>query len=321
MKNTMRKEDHFQDIDNITRQVQKILLVDDDRTLRAVLTLQLEQMGYEVIEAVNGREAFDILETHSDTIDIILLDREMPVMDGMEFISKIKTEARFSKIPVIMATGSGQPEQISQGIEAGVFYYLVKPINYDVLSTLVSTAMREALRTRKMAVILKKQKDSFSLLSDADFTIVTVSEAEHLSMMLANCYEEPEKVYPGLLALMVNAIEHGNLGIGFQEKSYLLSKGTTALADEINRRLMLADNIDKQVKITYRKTLSEQVVTVTDDGQGFDWQGFLQLDPARVFQGNGRGIAIARTQSFDRLEYNELGNSVVATIYTKWQQA
>ena len=316
MDNTARKYTDSYDSTGTTQQTQKVLLVDDDRTLRTVLGMQLEQMGYEVVEAAHGREALDILEQGSEEIDIILLDREMPVMDGMEFITKIKAESRFSKIPVIMATGSGQPEQISQGIEAGVFYYLVKPVNYDVLATLAATAMREAQRTRKMAAVLKKQKNSFSLLSDADFSIVTLTEAEHLATMLANCYEDPQRVYPGLLALMNNGIEHGNLGIGLEEKSRLLATGK--FSEEINHRLLLGENAGKELKVSYKKTPQGQVVTITDQGRGFDWQSFLQLDPARALQGNGRGIALARTLSFDQLNYNQAGNVVTAITYTKW---
>lgn len=120
---------------------QRILLVEDDRTLRAVLAMQLEQMGYEVVEAINGQEALTVLENEQTPVDVILLDREMPVMDGMEFIARLKQEARFAKIPVIMASGSSQPDHIRQGMDAGVFYYLVKPVNYDVLSTLTSAAI------------------------------------------------------------------------------------------------------------------------------------------------------------------------------------
>lgn len=311
---TTRQQQSYSDR-AVPSQTQRVLLVDDDRTLRAVLTLQLEQMGYEVTEASHGQDALEILEKHSRDIDIIILDREMPVMDGMAFIRQVKTETRYAKIPIIMATGSGQPEQISQGIEAGVFYYLVKPVNYDVLATLVSTAMREASRNRKMAAILQKQKDSFTLLSEGDFSIVTLQEAEDLSQMLANCFDDPDRVYPGVLNLMHNAIEHGNLGIGLDRKAELLATGNWN--EEVNRRLLAIENANKRVTIRYQKNDNTQQVIITDQGRGFDWQRFLTLDPERAVQSNGRGIALARTQSFDALEYNPAGNSVTATVYTK----
>lgn len=294
---------------------QTILLVDDDRTLRAVLALQLEQMGYQIIEATNGQEAYEILQQQWDQIDIIVLDREMPVMDGMEFIQTLKQDKRFDHIPAIMVTGSGQPSQISQGIEAGVFYYLVKPIHYDVLSTLVSSAMEESVRVKKLSSLLENQNDSFNLLTEADFVITTISEAEHLSSMLADCYPNPMRVFPGLFGLMINAIEHGNLGIGYTEKSRLLEKGQWG--QEINHRLLLAENIYKNITVNYHKTDQAITVIITDQGKGFDWKSFLTINPDRVLKGNGRGIALARIQSFDKLEYNVPGTQVTATVFKK----
>lgn len=290
----------------------RILLVDDDRTLRAVLAMQLEQMGYEAVEAANGRQALELLEQEGDSLDIILLDREMPVMDGMEFIAQLKAHPRFRKKPVIMATGSGQPEQISEGIDAGVFYYLVKPVSYDVLSTLVSSAMREAMRHKKTELVNGKQKNSFTLLQEGDFTFSTLQEADALSSLLANSYPEPDRVYPGLLALMNNAIEHGNLGIGLEEKAQLLAAGK--LEAEISRRLLKPDNAQKNVQVSYRRTPDAMTVTITDQGQGFDWRSYLEINPERAVQGNGRGIAMAKIESFDTLHYNAAGNQVTASV-------
>jgi CheY-like chemotaxis protein len=295
-------------------QGQKILLIDDDRTLRAVLQMQLEQLGYEVIEAVNGKEALETLQEHKSTIDIILLDREMPVMDGMQFISVIKSDAELKQIPVIMVTGSGQPSQISQGIEAGVFYYLVKPIHYNVLSSIVATAMRDAARKNRLSTVVTMQNDAFKLLTHAEFYLSTPQQAENLAALLANCYADPGRVFPGLAELMINGIEHGNLKIGFEEKGRLLA--ADSLAREINSRLMRAENVNKEIKVAYQKTAAEQSITITDQGEGFNWHGFLNLDPTRVTQANGRGIATARIQSFDDITYNTSGNQVKATIST-----
>lgn len=291
-----------------------ILLVDDDRTLRLMLSAQLEQLGYEVLEAANGAEAFVFLENTSNKIDMILLDREMPVMDGMQFIKELKkNDTAYRHIPVIMITGYGSPEEINQGIASGVFYYLVKPISPMVLGSVVSSAHREARLLKKQDEITMKNDTCFSKMTEGYFTISTLSEAEHLSRMLARCYEDPERVISGISALIVNAIEHGNLGIGFETKSRLLNDGNWE--EEVLRRQELPENRDKKVHITYQRTAEFNRLVIRDEGSGFDWKKFQNLDSKKMTSINGRGIIQAQHQSFDKVQYNPEGNQVTATNY------
>lgn len=110
----------------------------------------------------------------------------------------------------------------------------------------------------------------------------------------------------------MNAIEHGNLNVTYEEKSALTR--LEKWEEEIKRRLALTENVNKRVRIHYEKDVSECRLMITDEGPGFDWQGYLTLDPERATDTHGRGIAMSRVISFDDLHYSDKGNQVTAVV-------
>ncbi len=289
-----------------------VLAVDDDRTLRMMLCGMLEKLGYAALESTNGKEALAILEERHKEIDAILLDREMPVMDGMQLTQRMKESGKLRKIPIIMQTGADKPEQIKQGIDAGVFYYLTKPVNQDILKSVLLAAVRESEQQRLLSNELQKHKTSFQLIDTCRFQLRTLAEAEHLSSFLANCFPEPDRTVSGIAELLVNAVEHGNLGIDYQEKTRLVEAGNWRI--EVERRQALAENRQKRVDIMYRKKPEGYSVTIKDEGKGFEWKNYLQVDPSRASHNHGRGIAQANAISFDKITFNESGNEVTGFV-------
>ncbi len=89
----------------------KILIVDDDEDIRLLLDFNLSSNGYEVLEAVNGADALDVIGEHG--VSLIITDLTMPVMDGYEFIKKLKESPETSSIPVLMLTGR-EEERVSR---------------------------------------------------------------------------------------------------------------------------------------------------------------------------------------------------------------
>lgn len=289
----------------------KSLVIDDDVSLSELMKIKLEAVGHFVSTAGNGQEAWDMLEKKQQVaFDIIIVDREMPVMDGIEFVKKVKSDRRFKHIPVIMQTSHGQPEKIKEGLEAGVFYYLLKPTEDKVFYSVVQSAQKESFQQQALRQDLKKQLSGFSKLIAAEFQYKTLEEGRNLACFIANCYPDPSRVIPGLSALFINAVEHGNLAIGFDLKSELIK--TDQWMNEISKRQDDKTYSDRYVTIKLIKNDSEIVVTVTDQGEGFDWKQYLELNPARALDVNGRGIALANSVSFDKIIYNEKGNSVSA---------
>jgi anti-sigma regulatory factor (Ser/Thr protein kinase) len=116
----------------------------------------------------------------------------------------------------------------------------------------------------------------------------------------------------GLSELLVNGVEHGNLGIDFAEKSRL--READCWEEEVARRLALDENRGKSVRLRVRGDDSRWTFEIHDDGPGFDWRRFLDFDPERAFAPNGRGIALSRQLSFASLTYLPPGNQVVVTV-------
>ena len=109
------------------------LVVDDSRTQRMVATSQLETVGIETATAENGAVAIDWLNTTEHLPDVILLDVEMPVKDGIQTLREIRKSARYSHIPVIMITSRTGVKHRTLAEEGGCNGYMGKPFNFRML--------------------------------------------------------------------------------------------------------------------------------------------------------------------------------------------
>lgn len=118
----------------------RVLSVDDSKTTRRTIRNMVEVLGLEFAEAENGAEALRILDSLHGRVDLIILDWEMPVMDGHEFLEKIKKDNRYSSIPVIMVTTVSQKEKVIDAVRAGAKQYITKPFSgEDLLTKIVQT--------------------------------------------------------------------------------------------------------------------------------------------------------------------------------------
>ncbi len=120
----------------------KILVVDDSRTMRKILRNALEGMGYSaasVIEASDGVEAMGRLREHRFKIDIILVDWNMPNMDGITFVKTYRGQG--NKTPIIMVTTENEKARVVEAIKAGVDNYVVKPFTPEVLGERINDTM------------------------------------------------------------------------------------------------------------------------------------------------------------------------------------
>ena len=291
----------------------KLLVVDDEAFNREILEEMLTSVGYIVEMAADGEKAWQMLDSGKHFFGAVLLDRMMPRLDGMGLLARMKADKRFSALPVIFQTAIDHPLDIAEGIKAGAFYYLVKPVNESVLFAIVQSAVHTYLLSSKAGrQESAEQTNLANVLQRGEFQLHTLPEARSLAMYLSNFYPEPQRVFLGILELLINAVEHGNLGITYQEKSELLKSGQWE--SEVTRRLELPGYANKNVEVLVEHIADKIKLTIRDEGQGFESRKYMDISPERAFDPNGRGIALSRMTSFDFLEYNEKGNQVVAIV-------
>jgi two-component system, cell cycle response regulator len=291
----------------------KLLAVDDNPTALRLLEAMLVQSRYEVATATNGRDALQYISSHYEEIETVLLDRMMPGMDGIEVCAALKTDPRLRDIPVIMQTAADRPEEISEGIQAGVFYYLTKPLDKKTLLSVVSAAVKQAEQYRKLRMEIRQQQKNLGMVQVLQCTFKTLAEADTLAPFLACLFSEPNRVVAGISELLINAVEHGNLGISYDLKSILVAENRWK--EEINRRYDDPSSASKKVRVAFTRGDTACTLEITDEGEGFDWKRYLEVEPLRATHNHGRGIAMANMLSFDELHYNELGNQVIGTMW------
>ncbi len=112
--------------------MKKVLVVDDSPTVRQQVARALHDSGFEVVEAGDGFEGITRIEA-DDTIGMVILDINMPRMNGLEMLDKIKTTERSSKLPVVMLTSEGQRSMIERAKQAGAKGWIVKPFKPELL--------------------------------------------------------------------------------------------------------------------------------------------------------------------------------------------
>jgi len=105
----------------------KILIVDDEEVIRKFLKIHLTNLGYEVIEAVDGEQAMERLG--KDDIDLVICDVLMPKKDGWEVVKEVKSSPRTKDIPVILLTAKNEDSDMFKGYDLGANYYMTKPFN------------------------------------------------------------------------------------------------------------------------------------------------------------------------------------------------
>ena len=150
------------------------------------------------------------------------------------------------------------------------------------------------------------------MLEEGLFRFRDLDQARLLASFLARACPEPARTVTGLQELLANAVEHGNLGLSYGDKSALLKEGTWD--QEIQRRLDLPEYRGRSAQVRFIREADRLSFTLQDQGAGFDWRGYLDFAPERAFDLHGRGIALARRMSFDSLEYQGNGNTVVASV-------
>lgn len=167
---------------------------------------------------------------------------------------------------------------------------------------------------RSIRSFLSTNKPLIGHMTQGEFQIQTLAQAEKLATMLASHCPEPEKASIGIWELLSNAIEHGSYEIDCGTKTRLLLEG--AYPRELRNRASDPRYCHRVVIVRFRRTPRQIILRIIDEGPGFNPTPFLEGRDA-LLAPNGRGIALARRVTFSKLEYLGAGNVVEARIALK----
>jgi len=289
-----------------------LLVLDDEPLNLEIIGEYLSDTGYRLSFFEDPELAWQALDERPYDFDVVVMDRMMPKLDGLSLLKRIKADVRMKHLPVIMQTAAANPEQVSEGLAAGAHYYLTKPFRSEALMAIVRAALHDRARWADVSQRMANHSRAVQLLTQASFVLKTLEEAEAVAGLLALSAEDCDTVAMGLAELLVNGIEHGNLGIDFQTKARL--KSEERWQEEILIRQQLPENRDKQVRVAAQSQQGMMRVLIEDEGSGFAWQEFLTISPDRAFAPNGRGIAVSRQMAFAQMRYLGCGNAVEVTF-------
>jgi two-component system chemotaxis response regulator CheY len=111
----------------------KAMVVDDSRAVRLILSRMLKEVGYDVCQAANGKEALSLL-AGEENVSLILVDWNMPELDGLGFVKSLRSDTRYSAVKVVMVTTETEIDRMVTALEAGANEYVMKPFTADIIS-------------------------------------------------------------------------------------------------------------------------------------------------------------------------------------------
>ena len=282
-----------------------VLVVDDEESLRSLLTRLLEREGFRPFSASDGEQAIRLFREESPLV--VISDIRMPKMDGLTMLTEIRRIDRAAA--VILMTGQGNEDILLSALRGGATNFFKKPFSnrelIDEIRRIVGFRL-ETERSRFFSPYSTAEAKSF---------VLPVGAASYYSIINQITLQLPILVAPedilnlkiGIEEMITNAIEHGSLGISFEEKSQAIKEGR--LAELVTVRTEEARRAGRKVFIGSRLSLELFEVTIHDQGQGFDWRKLPAVAPENLLAYNGRGIFLTKIY-FDEVEYNEAGNQV-----------
>jgi DNA-binding response OmpR family regulator/anti-sigma regulatory factor (Ser/Thr protein kinase) len=283
----------------------RVLVVDDQEALRTLLSRLLEREGFEPVEAADGEQAVALFKSQLPLV--VVSDIMMPRMDGLALLNEIKRIDRSAT--VILMTGQGNEEVLLKALRGGATNFFKKPFNMrdliDEIRKVVEFRIEAARSTFFSPYLVEETKRFVLARSDSPYFPVINQITLQLPAIVADA--EILNIKIGIEEMVTNALEHGNLGITFEEKSKAIEEGR--LAELVAERAGESDKAERRVTISSRLSPELFEITIADQGKGFNWRALPDVIPENLLSYNGRGIFLTKIY-FDEVIYNERGNEV-----------
>lgn len=298
------------------RPLQKVMFVDTDQESLDFFKKNVDGFS-EVVPSFydDPVKAYRELLKNKEVYSVVLLEKSMQKMAAFEILNKINVNpfARYTQF--LLMTDEMSEQDISDGLDAGAYFFLIKPFDRMVFRTVLKSALKMSFSFGELSKEAADFSATSGLLEKGNFTVRTPAHCEQVSSWLSKGCPNSVNVNLGLNELIINSIEHGNLEITYDEKTELMSKDK--MKEEIQARLKDPRFSDRACRIAFYREKDKIVFDITDDGKGFDYNYYLNFTPERVFDNHGRGIVMAKNLYFDELEYIAPGNRVIASINLK----
>lgn len=120
----------------------RIMIVDDSGMTRKMLSLSISREGFTVETAENGADALEKL--YKVKYDLVITDMNMPHMDGMELLGRLRSDSQYRAVPVVVLSSNSSPEEIRRAMKAGALFYLIKPTDSEKLLQCVRKLLKAA---------------------------------------------------------------------------------------------------------------------------------------------------------------------------------
>jgi serine phosphatase RsbU (regulator of sigma subunit)/ActR/RegA family two-component response regulator len=280
-----------------------ILIIDDNVDLLEYLKDFFMIYNYEVILAESGNEGIEKFREFSP--DIVISDIRLPDKSGNIVVKEIKELDR--EVPIIVITGYSDHNLILSAMKNGAVELLKKPFKPKDLKYLISKieTLFKKIRVKLSSSFLQWEKRHLKISNDIH---IIPSVTDFIFSNVDYIFGEISFMKIGLQEILINAIEHGNLNISYDEKQKLLSSG------EYNRALkdkaVSPENSDKFVDIKVFSTPAYLKIIVEDMGEGFDLSSIPDPEnPENFLNEHGKGIMMT-LNAFDEVTYNDKGNKV-----------
>ena len=112
--------------------MRRALVIDDSRTIRIILGKKLTLLGFKVIDAENGAVGLELMKT-APLVSLVLVDWNMPVMNGLEFVKAVRAEPLWDKVTLVMVTTETETSQMLAALDAGANDYIMKPFTDEII--------------------------------------------------------------------------------------------------------------------------------------------------------------------------------------------
>lgn len=283
----------------------ELLLIDGESVERSLVESAAEAVGYRLVAADCVASALAMLDTLKPKPLAVLVCGGVPFDSLQSLLQAVQKLDELENVEVVLHHSELDADRIRWGVEEGAYFYLTKLSEPELLYSMIRSSVHTGRKIRRLAKKVNEVEDTFRLLQEGSFAVRTPAEAELLAANLGSACEDPQQGI-GLLELMLNGIEHGNLGISYDEKKDLLHRGI--FLEEVQRRLDSPEFSDMRVEVCLIRRQGILEVVIRDQGTGFDFSRYLRYDPKRMLDPNGRGVALAGV-CLD-LQFVEPGNEV-----------